>query len=370
MIENSAENSSELFKEYLCEVIKRFLDKETIVQEAACTSFIDMVTCNKEKIEPYLSDILRVITNCLDKFKDTSLITLYDIIILITENYGEHFNNIPVCGSLIENIINKWYEMLNARDLKNITPIIDIICALIRCCRELLKNQVKAFIEGSITLIEENIGNYLDYKNNDKSYSESSKTLNFSMIDREVVSKCMDLISTVCQALPDQVSCLENKHKILDVSIRLIEINDTYIIHYAIATFGDLTYIQTDCIVNNYQKIFKILLSYMDLPTKIDKLEIEKISIVSNSCWTIGLYAIKYPELVMDYTMQFLEKLLKILSHNKLNKSLAQNVAICIGRLSYINSECLSKYLDLYLKPFCLSLRNVKDSLEKREAFT
>ena len=52
-----------------------------------------------------------------------------------------------------------------------------------------------------------------------------------------------------------------------------------------------------------------------------------------------------------------------------MNKSLAQNISICIGRLALTDSEKVGKYMDLYIKPFCISLRHVNDSIEKRDAF-
>ena len=52
-----------------------------------------------------------------------------------------------------------------------------------------------------------------------------------------------------------------------------------------------------------------------------------------------------------------------------MNKSLAQNISICIGRLALTDSKKVGKYMHLYIKPFCISLKYVNDSIEKRDAF-
>ena len=52
-----------------------------------------------------------------------------------------------------------------------------------------------------------------------------------------------------------------------------------------------------------------------------------------------------------------------------LNKSFIQNLSICIGRLSLVDPKKISAYLDIVTRPFCLSMRNVNDSPEKRDAF-
>ena len=73
------------------------------------------------------------------------------------------------------------------------------------------------------------------------------------------------------------------------------------------------------------------------------------------------------------YNDEINENLMCYKSNNtlkKLNKSLAQNVSICIGRLAMAYPEKISKFIDSFLKQFCLSLRVINNSKEKQEAFT
>lgn len=62
-------------------------------------------------------------------------------------------------------------------------------------------------------------------------------------------------------------------------------------------------------------------------------------------------------------------KIIAIFGLPKLNKSLAQNAAILIGRLALVNSLEISKYIDSISKQFCLSIKFVPDGIEKQEAF-
>jgi len=63
MTDNLSENADDVFKDYLRGILQRFTDKEGIVQEASCTSFSMMISVNKEKLNPFLFDIFRVIIN-------------------------------------------------------------------------------------------------------------------------------------------------------------------------------------------------------------------------------------------------------------------------------------------------------------------
>jgi transportin-1 len=52
------------------------------------------------------------------------------------------------------------------------------------------------------------------------------------------------------------------------------------------------------------------------------------------------------------------------------NKGLAQNVSITIGKLGLISPESSVDYLPTFIKPFCISLRYLSHSAEKHNAFS
>jgi hypothetical protein len=63
MLDNLTESSAELFKNCLAEILKRIMDTESMVQEAACSTFSNMISTKKEKLEPYLHEIFQVYLN-------------------------------------------------------------------------------------------------------------------------------------------------------------------------------------------------------------------------------------------------------------------------------------------------------------------
>jgi len=52
-----------------------------------------------------------------------------------------------------------------------------------------------------------------------------------------------------------------------------------------------------------------------------------------------------------------------------LNKSLAQNIAITLGRLGLINPEAVAKHLPQIAKQWCVSLRYLKGDTNNDEKF-
>ena len=66
-----------------------------------------------------------------------------------------------------------------------------------------------------------------------------------------------------------------------------------------------------------------------------------------------------------------LAKLIPIVNrHESLNKSLLENTSITLGRLGLVAPEVAAPLLETFIKPWCLSLRSIRDDIEKEHAFT
>lgn len=302
LIDNLSSNSYNLFKDYLCEILKKFLDPEIIVQEAACTAFSCMVMTKKEILEPYLFDIFKIITSVFEKYKGTSLLTLYDIISLLTDNYEDHFINKNLVDDLVKCIVRKLYEMLKNHDLKNATPIIDMTCLIIKASGVLLTEYFDYFISSAMIIIE---SNYTAYLNNNQ---------DATFINRELVSKSLDLISILCQSLPECIKNYSNKNKIVEYMFLLINTGEFYLKHYIIALFGDLCKIDANLLKPKFKELIDLLVYYLEVPELTKFEDMEKLSACNNSCWTLGLLSLYCPNEIRPYILQILKKLLKVIS--------------------------------------------------------
>lgn len=159
LIDNTSESSNDLFKSYLSETLKRFEDFDPIVQEAACTSFSTMISVRKEILEPYLCEIFKVICSVLNKYQGASMLTLYEIISLMTEEYNEHFKNAVLIEELINSILQK-FNNVNIDDYQNIVPIFDILCSIIKSTGNLLKGFSNEFLNRSLYIIDTLVKSY------------------------------------------------------------------------------------------------------------------------------------------------------------------------------------------------------------------
>lgn len=166
MIDNLSENANELFKNCLGEILKRIMDTEPMVQEAACSTFSNFITVKKEKLEPYIHDIFqvyifyeKVITSIFDKYKGNSMLNLYDIISYMTEEFSDYFKNKEIAEPLLKCAINKWNNT-NNQDFNNLIPSLEILCSLLKVSGNLISPYCEEFFQRSLKIIEEIISNF------------------------------------------------------------------------------------------------------------------------------------------------------------------------------------------------------------------
>ena len=369
------------------------MDPEIIVQEAAVTAFSVILVTKREAVEPFLLDIFKIVLSVFKKNeannKDNndiyknSLSNLFEIFSLLTENFEEAFRNESISMELINLVFNIWIKNLrsykenknsniNNNDNNNISIIFDMIISLVKAASySISTNLISNFLEGIFEILKINYDNY-EKENKDP-----------NIIDKDLITKCFDLLSNIYISVPGYMLNFENKNLIVIYIYKFLDLNEDYLNHYCIALLGDIARNDNIILKDNINFIINNLIKNLELPnmTNTNKnqrniidnndsdIEMEKLSVCNNSCWTIGIIAMSYPNSIKDFIDIIMKKLIKIISLPRLNKSLAQNVCISIGRCANIFPEIISNYFDRFLKQFCLSLRNIKDSIEKQEAF-
>lgn len=347
--DNTSENKDEIFNSYLSELLKRFCDKEPIVQEAANTALILLINTDKDQLKPYFCNILKICTNVLSLYNGNSLLTLYETISMLSENFPKEFQDLEKVNELLFIIIKEWQLIYNMSTLSNSSTclaFLDLIYYIIKVSGSLMSNYVDDFLNGSLILIQNN------------------------STEKELISKALDLMSITFQTLPDIVKDHPSRFKVVETVYNLLNlyINDTYLKQYVLPLIGDICKVDTQLLQNNIDNIINFLLDQLEYGD-IKTLNIDTISVCNNSCWTLGLIVLAYKDKIEIYIDTIIRKIMNIISVPKLNKSLAQNTAICLGRIGLVFPQHLSKYICNFIKQFCLSLKFVKDSEDKQQAF-
>ncbi len=288
---------------------KRFLDKEKIVQEASSSAFSILLTTNKEKITPYLEDILNIISTIFTRYSETSIIILHDIAYILTKYYKEEFQKFKVVELFIKSIIKSLNEKIIYKDFQSILYIIEIIPSLFKSSGYNVLN----FIDNIMQATFEIINIYHIQYNSDKN--------NLSVIDKDIINKCLDLISVIYLIAPAKMIEFKYKNNLVENIFKLLDIDDNYIKHFVIAVIGEIIKIDQQIFFNYIIMIANILIYNLDLNefNKLDSIELDKLSVCNNCCWTLGLFVLYYPKFMMEFMQSIMKKLIIILTHSKVS---------------------------------------------------
>lgn len=309
------------------------MDSESIVQEAAFTAFSLIIITKCEKIEPFIIDVFKIITNVFNKYTGPCLLNLYDIFTLLTENFEDHFRNEKISGELIKCVVNKWYETINSffnsidnsidekkKNFNNICAVFDMIISLIKASGDILNIFLKDFLEGTLKVLNKN---YEIFETGNKDYD---------LLDKDMIIKCFDLISTLYYSVPSFMINYNKKNQLIELIFKFIDINENFLNHHGIALLGDIGRFDTLIFHENIKYIFNILIMYIELPTILknndnsefnnEPIQMEKFSMCNNSCWTLGILAISYPDTLFEYIHIIMSKLTKIISFPKVIKTI------------------------------------------------
>ncbi|XP_016415712.1 transportin-2-like [Sinocyclocheilus rhinocerous] len=285
-------------KPLMTELLKRILDGNKRVQEAACSAFATLEEEACTELVPYLSFILDTLVFAFGKYQHKNLLILYDAIGTLADSVGHHLNQPEYIQKLMPPLIQKWNELKD--EDKDLFPLL-----------ECLSSVATALQSGFLPYCE------------------------------PVYQRCVTLVQkTLAQAM---------------VRDTMPEVRQS-----SFALLGDLT---TGC------SLKLCVCSAEFMPILGTNLNPEFISVCNNATWAIGEICMQMGVEMQPYVALVLPHLVEIINRPNTPKTLLENTAITIGRLGYVCPQEVAPMLQQFIRPWCTSLRNIRDNEEKDSAF-
>jgi len=283
------------------------LDSEKIVQEASSSAFSILLKANKVKIVPFLPDVIKIVATIFDKYTETNILILHDITVILTQNYQEEFQKFEVVEYLIKSIIKNFRDKIYKKDFLNVIYLIDILPVLFKSNGFNINNYIEEILLLTFEIIDFFYMKYISHKNN------------LTVMEKNIINKSLDLLSVVYSLAPQKMLEFKLKHKIVENILKLLEIDDNYVKHFVIAIIGEIAMIDSQIYKNSIRMIASILINnlYINECNKQDSIEMDKLTVCNNTCWTIGLLAMSYPNVLIEFLQAIMKKLIMILNHSK-----------------------------------------------------
>lgn len=108
--------------------MKRILDGNKRVQEAACSAFATLEEEACTELVPYLGFILETLVYAFSKYQHKNLLILYDAIGTLADSVGHHLNKPDYINMLMPPLIHKW-NFLKDED-KDLFPLLECLSSV------------------------------------------------------------------------------------------------------------------------------------------------------------------------------------------------------------------------------------------------
>uniref|UniRef100_T1I188 Transportin-1 n=1 Tax=Rhodnius prolixus TaxID=13249 RepID=T1I188_RHOPR len=334
----------------MTELLKRVLDPNKRVQEAACSAFATLEEEACTELVPYLGYILETLVFAFSKYQHKNLLILYDAIGTLADSVGHHLNKPDYINMLMPPLIHKWNILKD--DDKDLFPLLECLSSVATALQSGFLPYCEPVYKRCILLIERTLYQHIANTQNPEQ---------FDAPDKDFMIVALDLLSGLAEGLNGQIDKLVQNSSMMQLLYQCMQDPMPEVRQSSFALLGDLT---KAC----FQYVHPCISDF--IPILGQNLNPELISVCNNATWAIGEISIKLESNELrSYVPLVLSHLIFIINRPNTPKTLLENTAITIGRLGYICPHEVAPQLQQFVRQWCISLRNIRDNEEKDSAF-
>jgi len=339
----------QFLKPLMSELLKRILDPNKRVQEAACSAFATLEEEACTELVPYLGFILDTLVFAFNKYQHKNLLILYDAIGTLADSVGVHLNKPEYINLLMPPLIQKW-NVLKDED-KDLFPLLECLSSVATALQEGFLPYCEPVFKRCVSLVEQTLNAHMAYLQNSQQFEQP---------DKDFMIVALDLLSGLAEGLKTHIESLVSSSNIMQLLFQCIQDGMPEVRQSSFALLGDLT---KACFVHVQPCIQEFM------PVLAHNLNPEYISVCNNATWAAGEISVKLAGDMAPYIPGILHPLVNIINRPHTPKTLLENTAITIGRMGLVCPNIVAPSLDQFVRPWCTSLRNIRDNDEKDSAF-
>lgn len=336
-------------KPLMTELLKRILDPNKRVQEAACSAFATLEEEACTELVPYLGFILETLVFAFSKYQHKNLLILYDAIGTLADSVGHHLNKSEYISLLMPPLIHKW-NILKDED-KDLFPLLECLSSVATALQVGFLPYCEPVYRRCVSLIEQTLNQHM---------ANSQNPEQFDAPDKDFMIVALDLLSGLAEGLDSHIEALVSNSNMMHLLYQCMQDPMPEVRQSSFALLGDLT---KAC----FSHVHPCISDFM--PILGQNLNPDLISVCNNATWAIGEISVKLGDDMHRYVPMVINQLIVIINRPNTPKTLLENTAITIGRLGYVCPQDVAPLLAQFVRQWCSSLRNIRDNDEKDSAF-
>ena len=278
-------------KPLMSELLKRILDSNKRVQEAACSAFATLEEEACMELVPYLSFILETLVFAFHKYQHKNLLILYDAIGTLADSVGPHLNKADYINLLMPPLIQKWNVLKD--DDKDLFPLLECLSSVATALSEGFLPYCEPVYKRCVSLVEQTLNQAIAHSQNPD---------HMDLPDKDFMIVALDLLSGLAEGLDGHIDRLVSSSNIMHLLYQCVQVGcedylslaqsyslssqDTMpeVRQSSFALLGDLT---KACYVHVHPCIPEFM------PILSGNLNPEYISVCNNATWAAGEISVK-----------------------------------------------------------------------------
>uniref|UniRef100_A0A672R9F5 Transportin-1 n=1 Tax=Sinocyclocheilus grahami TaxID=75366 RepID=A0A672R9F5_SINGR len=283
------------------------------------------------------------------KYFSERCVILYDAIGTLADSVGHHLNQPEYIQKLMPPLIQKWNELKD--EDKDLFPLLECLSSVATALQSGFLPYCEPVYQRCVTLVQKTLAQAMMYSQQPDQYEAP---------DKDFMIVALDLLSGLAEGLGGHVDQLVARSNIMTLLFQCMQDTMPEVRQSSFALLGDLT---KAC----FPHVKPCIAEFM--PILGTNLNPEFISVCNNATWAIGEICMQMGVEMQPYVALVLPHLVEIINRPNTPKTLLENTAITIGRLGYVCPQEVAPMLQQFIRPWCTSLRNIRDNEEKDSAF-
>ncbi|KAN0070709.1 Armadillo-type fold [Elaphomyces granulatus] len=339
-------------------ILRRMLDHNKKVQEAAASAFASLEEKSEGNLVPYCEPILRQFVQCFGKYQDRNMYILYDCIQTLAECVHGSLAKPTLVSILMPALIDRYHQISDQS--RELFPLLECLGYVATAYGDAFAPFAPPLFHRCIKIIYGNLQESVAAVNNE----------GVEEPDKDFLITSLDLLSAIIQAIDPAKSealVVSAEPRFFDLLCYCMTDPNNEVRQSSYALLGD-------CSIHLFPQLQPYLPNV--LPALIKQLDLDLIhdeetgfSVLNNACWSCGEIAVQEKVDLSPYLDRLYQGLLTIISNEEVIDSVNENAALTLGRLGIGGSESLAPRLGEYADIFLKSMSKIDFTREKASAF-
>ena len=349
-------------------ILRRMLDRNKRVQEAAASAFANLEEkANKQLDNPlYCEVITSQFARCFARYKDRNMFILYDCVQTLAEHVGPSLQNPQLVATLMPPILDRWDRVSDQS--REMFPLLECLSYVATALGTAFAPYAVPIFRRCISIIFSTLQESLAAAQNPDAYDEP---------DTDFLVTSLDLLSAIVQALGlpgdrnshDSVKLVrETQPNMFDMMVFCLSNPNPDVRQSAYALLGDCAIYVYPALESHLEQIMPLLVNQLSLEEPVSGGEGSPFAVTNNACWSCGEISMRARSNMTPYVETLLQGMYQILMSTTVPPSLRENAAIAMGRLAISSADMLGPHVGTFAPLVLRNMKAIQATQEKVQA--